>query len=171
MLSDQDRKSYLVEGGRLRSQSAGSAGILLNRQSANLDNMTVDAFGAMPTHHVGSGAPSSYTPTTPGEASTFSFLPSAAAPSGRGRNKGPILGLDTTDTADPYYRPPRFRRPTADAYSPGARSRGSWASGDWTNRHESPPADPDAIEPLEGPSISGRNSPSQQQALDGAPLE
>ncbi|KAF7906056.1 hypothetical protein EAF00_000335 [Botryotinia globosa] len=171
MLSDQDRKSYLVEGGRLRSQSAGSAGILLNRQSANLDNMTVDAFGAMPTHHAGSGAPSSYTPTTPGEASTFSFLPSAAAPSGRGRNKGAILGLDTTDTADPYYRPPRFRRPTADAYSPGVRSRGSWASGDWTNRHESPPADPDAIEPLEGPSISGRNSPSQQQALDGAPLE
>lgn len=175
MLSEQDRKSYLNEGGRLRSQSAGSAGILLNRQSANLDSMAVDAFGAMPAHHVSSGAPSSYTPTTPGEASTFSFLPSAAAPSGRGRNKGPILGLDTTDAADPYYRPPRFRRPTADAYSPGARSRGSWASGDWTNRrwsqHESPPADPDAIEPFEGPSISGRNSPSQQQALDGAPLE
>ncbi|KAB8302892.1 hypothetical protein EYC80_006216 [Monilinia laxa] len=175
MLSEQDRKSYLIEGGRLRSQSAGSSGKLLTRQSTNLDGMAVDAFGAMPAHRVGSVAPSSYTPTTPGGASTFSFLPSAAAPSGRGRNKGAILGLDTTDAADPYYRPPRFRRPTADAYSPGARSRGSWASGDWTNRrsshHESPPADPDAIEPFEGPSISGRNSPSQQQTLDGAPLE
>lgn len=175
MLSEQDRKSYLIEGGRLRSQSAGSAGNLLNRQSTNLDGMGVDAFGAMPAHHVGSGAPSSHTPTTPGEASTFSFLPSAAAPSGRGRNKSAILGLDTTDAADPYYRPPRFRRPTVDAYSPGARSRGSWASGDWTNRrwsqHESPPADPDTIEPFEGPSISGRNSPSQQQVLDGGPLE
>ncbi|RAL62391.1 hypothetical protein DID88_004957 [Monilinia fructigena] len=175
MLSEQDRKSYLVEGGRLRSQSAGSSGKLLTRQSTNLDGMAVDAFGAMPAHRVGSVAPSSYTPTTPGGASTFSFLPSAAAPSGRGRNKGAILGLDTTDAADPYYRPPRFRRPTVDAYSPGAKSRGSWASGDWTNRrsshHESPPADPDAIEPFEGPSISGRNSPSQQQMLDGAPLE
>lgn len=167
MLSEHDRKSYLIEGGRLRSQSAGSAGILLNRQSTGLDGNAIDAFGAMPAHHVGSGAPSSYTPTTPGEASTSSFLPSAAAPSGRG--KVAILGLNTKEAADPYYRPPRSRRPTTDAYSPGAKSRGSWASGDWTNKrwsqHESGAAD--AIEPFEGPSISGRNSPAPQPALDG----
>ncbi|KAM3089303.1 hypothetical protein ACMFMG_000907 [Clarireedia jacksonii] len=167
MLSEQDRKSYLVEGGRLRSQSAGSAGILLNRQSVGFDS-AVDPYGAMPAHHVGSGVPSSYTPTTPGEASSFSFLPSAAARSGR--NKAPILGLNTTEAADPYYRPPRFRRPTTDGHSAGARSRGSWASGDWTNKqwsqHESGPTD--AIEPFEGPSISGRNSPTQQAPLDSS---
>ncbi|QSZ31262.1 hypothetical protein DSL72_000825 [Monilinia vaccinii-corymbosi] len=175
MLSEQERKSYLIDGGGHRSQSAGSSGKLLARQSTNPDGMAVDAFGTMPAHRAGSFAPSSYTPTTPGGASTFSFLPSAAAPSGRGRSRGPILGLDTTDTADPYYRPPRFRRPAAEAYSPGARSRSSWASGDWAHRHwsqhESPPANPDAIEPFEGASTSGGNSPSQQQTLDGAPLE
>jgi hypothetical protein len=161
--TENDRKSYILENGRLRSQSAGSAGILLGRPSMGTDFNGTDPFGAIPSHQLGSGQ-SSYTPTTPGESSTFSFIPSAAAPSGLGRNRGPILGLNTAEAADPYYRPPRFRRPTLDAYSPGAKSRGSWASGDWTNKRNSHPdlSSPEQLE--EGPSISGRNTPTNPTA-------
>ena len=170
--SENDRKSYMMDGsGRLRSQSAGSAGVLLNRQSTGLESNSADPFGAIPAHQVGSGA-SSYTPTTPGEASTFSFLPSAAAPSGLGRNRGPILGLQTGETADPYYRPPRFRRPTLEAYSPGARSRGSWASGEWANKRWSQPDTGAPEAPEDGPSVSGRGTPVQAPGpLDGSPNE
>jgi hypothetical protein len=170
ILSENDRKSLMLDGNRVRSQSAGSAGVLLNRQSTGLESGSIDPFGALLPHQVGSGH-SSYTPTTPGESSTFSFLPSAAQPSGLGRNRGPILGLATADAADPYYRPPRVRWPTLEAYSPGARSRGSWASGEWGNKgsshHES--GTPDQVE--EGPSISGRNTPIPQHGPDGSPNE
>jgi hypothetical protein len=168
--SDNDRKSYMMDGNRMRSQSAGSTGVLLNRQSTGIDSL--DPSGAIPPHQIGSGV-GSYTPTTPGEASTFSFLPSAAAPSGLGRNRGPILGLATAETTDPYYRPPRVRRPTVDAYSPGARSRGSWASGDLANRRwsQNDSTTNDQIDPFEGPSISGRGTPVPQQPLDGSPNE
>ncbi|KAH8815079.1 hypothetical protein F5884DRAFT_667560 [Xylogone sp. PMI_703] len=158
--SERDQKGY-TSNGRGRSQSAGSTGVLLNRQSAVMDNSGIDPFGAIPSHVVGSGG-SSHTPTTPGDASTFSFIPSTAAPSRIGRSRVLALGLSTKDAADPYYRPPRMRRPTIEAYSPGARSRGSWASGDWTNRrwsqHESGNAD--AIEPLDG--VPGRGTPVPQ---------
>lgn len=176
MLAGEDeRKSYILNEGRMRSQSAGSTGVLLNRQSMGLDSNSIEPFGQIPPHAlVGSGG-SSYTPTTPGEASTFSFLPSAAAPS-QGRSRGQILGLSAAEAADPYYRPPRFRRPTLEAYSPGAKSRGSWASGDWTNKRHSQAEDgatPEQVE--EGPSISGRNTPTSPPVfvapLDGSPNE
>lgn len=169
--TENDRKAYLMEGGRLRSQSAGSTGVLLNRQSTGLES-SIEPYGAMPPHAIGSGG-SSYTPTTPGEASTFSFLPSAAAPSGLGRNRNTILD---TEAADPYYRPPRFRRPTLESpgggsgVTPSGRSRGSWASGDWTSKRWSQ-AEIGPAEPAEeGPSISGRATPiPQNPPLDGSP--
>ncbi|KAK0119048.1 hypothetical protein ONS96_012116 [Cadophora gregata f. sp. sojae] len=165
---ENERKSYVVGDGRNRSQSAGST-ILLNSQNTGLE-YNVEPFGAIPPQQVsGSGGNSSYTATTPREASTYSFLPSAAAPSGR----RPVLGLATAEASDPYYRPPRLRRPTLDAYSPGARSRGSWASGDWANKtFSSPEAEtPEAVD--EGPSISGRNTPTAPPgaALDGSPSD
>jgi hypothetical protein len=167
MMDEEARKAYLMEGGRIRSQSAGSTGVLLNRQSTGLDS-NVEAYGAIPPGAIGSGG-SSYTPTTPGEASSFSFLPSAAAPSGLGRNRGPAVPLGDVDNADPYYRPPRLRRPTLDAYSPGSKSRGSWASGDWANKRWSQ-GDPPAVETAdEGPSISGRVTPTGQAPVDGSP--
>jgi len=161
--SEQDRKSYIVENGRIRSQSAGSAGVLLGRASTGLD--TIDSYSGLPHHQAVSGAASSYAPTTPGEASNFSFLPSAASPSGQGRGRGPILGLET---ADPYYRPPRLRRPTLDAFTPGAKSRGSWASRDMENKQwtEQEAAAKDQME--EEPSISGRNTPIAPLPLDGS---
>ena len=169
---DDERKAYMLESGRLRSQSAGSTGVLLNRRSTGLESTSIDAFGAIAPHQPGR-AEGSYTPTTPGEASTFSFLPSAAAPSGLGRNRGPILGLQTGEAADPYYRPPRVRRPTLEAYSPGAKSRGSWASSEWANKRWSEP-NGGAPEPAEeGPSVSGRGTPVPQAPgpLDGSPNE
>jgi hypothetical protein len=162
---ENDRKSYLMEGGRLRSQSAGSTGVLLNRQSTNLDSNSIDPYGAIPSHVVGSQG--SYTPTTPGEASTFSFLPSAAAPSVLGRSRGPILGLDISETADPYYRPPRLRRPTNDLYSPGSKSRGSWVSGDLASKRMSQPEDPSTDQPEEvPPSTSGGDVPTPLPAIE-----
>lgn len=172
--TEQDRKSYILENGRMRSQSAGSAGVLLSRQSMAFDSNTgIEPFGAMNSHQLGSNQ-GSYTPTTPGEASTFSFLPSAAAPAGRGAHRGPVLGLTTAEAADPYYRPPRFRRPTLEAYSPGAKSRGSWASGDWAPKRNSQPelGFPEQLEEGLGPSISGRNTPTGAPTpLDPAQVE
>jgi hypothetical protein len=154
MLEDPERKST-VNGGRERSQSEGSAGVLLTGpRSLGHESNGIDMVGG-----------SAYTPTTPGEASAFSFSPSAAGQASINRTSRGILTLATAETADPYYRPPRFRRPTLEAtYSPGARSRGSWTSGDWANKRwsnqELGPGTPseDAAEPL-GPSISGRGTP------------
>lgn len=151
---DPERKST-VNGGRERSQSEGSAAVLLTRhRSLGYDSNGIDMAGG-----------STYTPTIPGEASAFSFNPSATGKAGADRTRGGILSLATAETADPYYRPPRFRRPTMEAtYSPGARSRGSWTSGDWANKRwsnqEPSPGTPseDPTEPL-GPSISGRGTP------------
>jgi hypothetical protein len=164
--AENDRKSYVVDSGRMRSQSAGSAGVLLGRASTGLDS--IDAYGAVPPHQLGSGA-SSHGPTTPGDASSFSFMPSAASPSGLGRGRAPVL--TTAEAADPYYRPPRIRRPTLEAFIPGEKSRGSWASRDVENKRWSEPESgtPDLAE--EGPSISGRNTPIAPQALDGSPQE
>ncbi len=171
--SENERRLYLMESGRIRSQSGGSTGVLLNnRQSTGLDSNSADPFGAIQPHQIGSGA-STHTPTTPGESSTFSFLPSAATLSGLGRNRGPILGLQTGETADPYYRPPRLRRPTLEAYSAGARSHGSWASGEWANKRWSQPdtSAPEANE--EGTPVSGRGSPVPQAPgpLEASPNE
>lgn len=77
--------------------------------------------------HSGSGS-TGLTPTTPGEASQYSYLPSTGGP----------LNLDT-NTPGPYYRPPRAKGlqrgngegSASDNYSPGARSRGSWGSEMW----------------------------------------
>lgn len=132
----------VADGGRMRSQSAGSTGLLLNRQSTALESMP------------GGHAP--YTPTSGGEQIPFSYLPAATTPAGSSRrtSQGPIIGLSTVEAADPYYRPPRPRRPTIEAsYSPAVRSRGSWASNEWAKRWSQPQS------PVEGPSVSGRATP------------
>ncbi|RDW73979.1 hypothetical protein BP5796_07421 [Coleophoma crateriformis] len=160
---DADRNEYATNANRMRAESAGSNAILLNRQSTGFDSLNVDAVGA--AQHPGS---STYTPTTPGEVSTFSFFPSTAAPAGQNRIRGSILGLAAAEASDPYYRPPRFRRPTVESYSPGGRRRGSWASGDWVRRDSEPM---DNVEQPEGPSISGRVTPVPQAAVDSEPHE
>lgn len=146
-----DRKSPQLTNGGLRTQSASSGNILLEgarpidrNSSGSINPTNMDSY-------------SSYTPTTAQDGNAFLFLPSAAVLAGQ-KDRG-ALTVNTVDTSDPYYRPPRARRPTIDAYSPGARSRGSWASGDWGARRSSHPGSSTAGDAFEGPSASGGETP------------
>ncbi len=125
--SDEVSKTgYIMAGGRVRSESAGSVGLLMHRRqrsSSALESLSLDT----PGRNFDSGA-SSFTPTTPGEASTLSYLPS---PKHVLRHQGPF-GLQTPD---PYYRPPRQRRATLETSSePSSRTAGPWRAGDWPQK-------------------------------------
>lgn len=142
------KAGYISPSGRVRSESAGSIGVLLNdrnqRSSSILDVSSFDA--SMPPSRL--EGVRSFTPTTPGEASTHSFLSSPAA----GQNRNPMAPVLMADApSDTFYRPPRRRRPTLENQSPHSRMRGSWAtSGEWSQRRNSQvggatldPPDPD----------------------------
>ena len=153
---ESDRKSLQWNGGRSRSIS-GSSAILLNRQggsdirtSVGLDSVSAGGAGDTPIS---------------GGASAFSYVPSASQTAGHGATAGGIVNLRNTETADPYYRPPRQRRTTMDTNSPHGRMRastgGSWGSADWANKrwsHHSPDLE-GSPQLTEGPSASGRGSP------------
>lgn len=121
--------------GRSRSISA-SSGILLNprtptdRMSAHLDRTS-------------SGDPDSSM-----EQNAFSFLPESS--NGAGPSRKPDLSLRTGEPAG-FYRAPRQRRPTGDLSTPGARSRNSWASGEWLSKASEGP-----LEPLDKRTSQGR---------------
>ena len=159
-----DQKSFQMNGGRSRSLSASSA-ILLNKQtvsdprrSVGLDS--VSASGAALNQVDSESAP--YTPSTGRAASAFSYLPGSSQTGGQGGSAGAgIVNLKNAEAADPYYRPPRARRPTVDAYTPGPASRGSWNSGDWANRRWSQhsPANEGSPDRIEGLPVSGRGTP------------
>ncbi|OTB08693.1 hypothetical protein M426DRAFT_51597 [Hypoxylon sp. CI-4A] len=128
--------------GRVRSESAGSMGLIIGpnqRSSSALDARSIDAY-SIP---LGSGGAFTPTTATPGDASTFSFLPS------------PGQATRPQPTADPYYRPPRARRATIDEIGSGSpnRTRGSLGSIDLSNHRLSQPqperllADGDDIPP------------------------
>lgn len=161
---DGDQKSFQMNGGRSRSLSASSA-ILLNKQnpadprrSVGLDS--VSASGAALNHVDSDSAP--YTPSNGRAASAFSYLPGASQAGGHGGSAGAgIVNIKNAEAADPYYRPPRARRLTADAYTPGPASRGSWNSGDWTNRRWSQhsPANEGSPNRVESFPLSGRGTP------------
>lgn len=140
---------YIMPGGRLRSESAGSMGVLLNnrgqRSSSALGSIDVayaGAPGAGRGEIIGSGASSAWTPTTPGEISNFSFLPGSP---GQNRKPSSIGAAAVPASADPYYRPPRRTRratgtDTADrenASTPAERTRRSWVSADWSSKRHS----------------------------------
>ncbi|KAM0343327.1 hypothetical protein ACHAPU_008648 [Fusarium lateritium] len=99
-MDDGGKSGYAMPSGRVRSESGASLGGLMNprhRSSSALDS--IDVYSGMP-HNIDSG--SSYMPNTPGERSTFSFLPSPSA-----ARHHPTQSMDA---ADPYYRPPRRRQ-------------------------------------------------------------
>ena len=171
---DASKTGYIMPGGRLRSESAGSIGVLMagkpgQRSSSALDNFSVEN-GMAATRNLESGG-GSFTPTTAGEMSNFSYLPSANPATGRAINVGAaggytggMGGSNPVETADPYYRPPRrARRPTINqdnTPSPAERTRGSWASGDWSQGALSPggaaPVSPPAAAAVSGrPGSSG----------------
>ncbi|KAF4829416.1 putative membrane protein [Colletotrichum tropicale] len=104
---EASKTGYVMRGGRLRSESAGSGFLLRSqhRSSSALDS--VDPYTGQ-IRNFDSG--SNFTPTTPGEVSTFSFLPSPAAAT------RPPAAV-TVESADPYYRPPRRRGDTLNGSS------------------------------------------------------
>ena len=122
-----DVKSLPGQEGRSRSLSASSA-ILLNQTSPT----TFDQSSQGGDYSNFSGS------VTPRGPSALSFT----GPGGPSSRRS-TFGLKS-EAADPYYRPPRLKRPNADATTPGARSRGSWASGDWfTRAYQDDPENPD----------------------------
>lgn len=151
---EASKAGYSMPGGRLRSESAGSIGVLMNgkpgqRSSSALDNFSVEGGAAAMAGRNVESAGGSFTPTTPGEMSNYSFLPSPNPNTNRfsGPTVGSLLSAGGTPletaAADPYYRPPRrARRPTVNQdngmLSPAQRTRGSWASGDLSLSATSP---------------------------------
>ncbi|KUI53935.1 hypothetical protein VP1G_01339 [Cytospora mali] len=153
MLNTKDpvQAGYIAPSGRVRSESAGSIGILLSRHQRSvsaLDTLSYDA--SVPPSRL-EGA-SSLTPTTPGDASTYSFLPSPAV--GQTRHSIPPTALTVDTPGDTFYRPPRRRRTTLENQSPHSKARASWAtSGEWSQRRNSqvggPALDPAEIEAID----------------------
>ena len=154
---NDQRSPHLSFQARSPSLFASSA-MLLNRRSVGVDSVSVPGGGHS---HTGSmGGPQ--TPTTPGGASAFSYVPGASQSVTRaGSSGGGIFNMRTAAVADPYYRPPRPRRVTMDIHSPNSHSRGSWASGGWGKQSLAhSPEEEESLEPVEGPSVSGRGTPS-----------
>ncbi|KAG8533748.1 uncharacterized protein KY384_001489 [Bacidia gigantensis] len=148
---DGDQKSLQWNGGRSRSIS-GSSAILLNRQGG--ENRQSLGFESVSAGVAGD------TPIS-GGASAFSYIPGGSQAAGHATSGG-IVNIRNAETTDPYYRPPRPRRTTADAPMPRIQNRNSGNSADWANkrwsRHspdvESSPRAPD------GPTISRRGTPT-----------
>lgn len=149
---DPSQVGYIAPSGHVRSESAGSLGVMLHgrhqRSLSGLDTVNYDV--SVPPSRP--DAASSFTPTTPGEASTYSFLPSPAG--GQPRHSIPPTALVTESPGDTFYRPPRRRRQTMDDYSPQSKTRASWAtSGEWSQRRTSqaggPTLDPTEVEAID----------------------
>lgn len=123
LANDSDAKSLNMMGGRSRSLSASSQ-ILLNQHLQDNHRLS-GSFD--PDYIVPSGSES------PGVVGAFTTMPISSASAAAVGGKRPVLGIKTEQPlADPYYRPPRIRRNTNDPYTPGARSRHSGISGDWS---------------------------------------
>lgn len=154
-------QGYVMPGGRVRSESAGSIGqMFLNQQrsSSVLDSNSIDAYSVP-------GA-SAFTPTTPGDTNTFSFLPSP----GTRPSRLPQSIIVENTTADPYYRPPRRRRPTNDMDTRGQRRPNSWASDILGHRMSQKVGSiPEPAELDAGLTSSGTPGPYIHPAIEPAP--
>ena len=144
---------------RSRSISASSNFLLSNRNPTSdpRQSMALDSTTGGGHSHSGSGG-MPYTPTTPGggPASAFSYAPGASQ-AGIAAGSGGLANLKSMEPA-PFFRAPRPRRATMDMPSPEPRSRGSWASGDWTKVPTNEQENKEDV--AEGPSISGRATPA-----------
>ncbi|KAK4197493.1 hypothetical protein QBC40DRAFT_285448 [Triangularia verruculosa] len=152
-VDEASKPGYIMPGGRVRSESAGSMGVMMHhrhRSSSGFDTPSFDG-PARPLESIAG----SYTPTTPGEASNFSLLPSPGHPS---RHPGSVA----MQAPDPYYRPPRQRRPTIETtYSPTTKVGGSWTSSDWAQKRLSEPGTMQLNDPVEiGTQISRDATPA-----------
>ncbi|KAK4192619.1 hypothetical protein QBC35DRAFT_423416 [Podospora australis] len=157
-IDEGSKGGYIMPGGRVRSESAGSMGVIMHHRHRSSSALGTPSFDGGLAQHLDSVA-GSFTPTTPGEASTFSFLPSpghAARPQGALAMQAP----------DPYYRPPRQRRPTIEtAYSPSFKTGESWKNADWAQKRLSQTGTGSRVDPLEiGTQISRDATPAPYTA-------
>lgn len=152
--AEGDSKSIQLIGSRTRSLSASSA-VLLNQPLSGSQRASLgfDQFSQGDYSNFGGGSP---VPGTPGGSATpFTYLPSGSGSGSAGPgSRRPTLALGANaEAADPYYRPPRARRPTIDQYTPGARGKGSGASADLANTpYQDFPDQADDGDAGEGPS-------------------
>ena len=155
------KAGYVMPSGRLRSESAGSMGMLAHRRhrsSSVLESLNLDAPGANLDSVAGS-----FTPTTPGEASAYSFLPS---PKHAVRRQNPF-GMQTPD---PYYRPPRQRRPTMEtSASTPARTAAPWDGGEWAQKRLSVAGSATVGDPVEMGTEISRDATPAPYAVPFAP--
>ncbi|KAI0998407.1 hypothetical protein K3495_g9786 [Podosphaera aphanis] len=133
MLGSDKRKSYIDENGRMRSQSVGSTGILLGRPSLAAESIMTNPCEAIPP-----------------AATSFSLR----------ENRTPMITSNVAKQVDPYYRPPRARRSTLEIQIPGAKSRGSSASQNFSNKYTSIARSGTPEGADESPSTSEINSPT-----------
>ena len=163
---ENDRKSFRLSGGRSRSISA-SSGLLLNRQatsdhrsSMGLESLSASGNGFR--HGDNESAP--YTPSTGAGAgpSSYSHLPSPNPRIGQSSSGGGnIVNLARAEAVDPYYRPPRPRRPTNEALGSIPPSQSSMTSAERANRRwsEHSPEQRGSPTGLDRPPVSGRDTP------------
>ncbi|KAF9869779.1 integral membrane protein [Colletotrichum karsti] len=104
---ETSKTGYIMRGGRLRSESAGSGFLLRSQQRSSSALDSIDPYTGQVRNF---DSASNFTPTTPGEVTSFSFLPSPAAAT------RPPAAV-TVESADPYYRPPRRRGDTINGSS------------------------------------------------------
>ena len=164
---DGDQSTSRLNENRSRSVS-GSSAILLNRHPTydhrtSMGIESVSGTGAGNNNPENGSAP--YTPTISG-ASAFSYLAGASQAAGKGASPHPgIVNLRNGESTDPWYRPPRARRPTNDVLPARTRSRGSWVSANWANKrwsrysHEQDGSPKPMENSNEATSLSGRATP------------
>ena len=122
------KQGFHMPSGHVRSGSVASIGGLMNKHQRS--SSAVDSLD------IYSGAPgSSFTPTTPGDASQFSFLNS---PNSANRPPAAV----TTDASDPYYRPPRKRQGTITESLTSNTNRASIAESSHMSQSGGPLGDP-----------------------------
>lgn len=126
--ADQSSKQgYIMPSGHVRSGSAASIGLMNSKHQRS--SSAVDSLDICP-----GAPPSSFTPTTPGDTSQFSFLGSP-----KSANRPPAV---TADSSDPYYRPPRKRQGTITESITSQNNRASVADSTHLSQSGGPLGDP-----------------------------
>ncbi|GJC99748.1 integral membrane protein [Colletotrichum higginsianum] len=106
--------------GPSRASQLSTTGMLDADETSKTGSSALDSIDPYTGQARNLDSGSNFTPTTPGEVSTFSFLPSPAAAT------RPPAAV-TVESADPYYRPPRRRGDTLNGSSTSLPHRASVA--------------------------------------------
>lgn len=154
MLAGEESKSVRLVGSRAsrsRSLSASSTVLLGRTGTDGRISGFFDRFSQGGDVSIGKASPE--LGPSGGMATPHSFLPSGSASTAPGSRRITFTGAPVVlSSSDPYYRPPRPRKEqNPAAYTPGARSRASWGSGDWSNRF---PEGVERVDAGEGPSLA-----------------